>query len=152
LGTPEEVARLLGCSIQTSTVPSAWKAELPEDEDEEEEACEGHNKVVGNCHGNDLVLLWVQRMLLPLLMEEEEFLSKDFWFPEVDSAAVWAALHLIVTELRQHQDASLSAILATVQAPTSPASKESPSVVPTLKAYGVQARAGEPSARPFLPK
>jgi hypothetical protein len=51
-------------------------------------------------------------MLLPLLMKEE-FIYKRF---------------LIY---------SLSAILATVQRPTSPATKESPSVVPTLKAYGV---------------
>jgi hypothetical protein len=45
-----------------------------------------------------------------------------------------------VTELRQHQDDSLSAILATVQALTSLAMKESPSVVPTLKVYGVSLR------------
>jgi hypothetical protein len=52
----------------------------------------------------------------------------------VDSAAVGAALHLIVTELRKHQDGSLSDILAMVQAPTSPKTKESPTVVPMLKA------------------
>jgi hypothetical protein len=40
-------------------------------------------------------------------------------------------------KLRQHQDDSLSAILATMQVPTSSATKESPSMVPTLKAYGV---------------
>ena len=75
-------------------------------------------------------------MLLPLRMKEE-FLHQDFWSPNFDSAAVGAALHSIVTELRQHQDDSLSAILATVQAPTSPNTKESPSMVPTLKAYVV---------------
>jgi hypothetical protein len=97
-------------------------------EDDDEDTCDRHE--------NDLVLLRVQRMLLPLLMKEE-FLYQDFWSPDVDSAAVGAALHSIVTELRQHRDDSLSAILATVQAPTSPNTKESPSVVPTLKAYGV---------------
>jgi hypothetical protein len=75
-------------------------------------------------------------MLLPLLMKEE-FLYKDFWAPNVDSAAVGAALYSIVMELRQHRDDSLSAILQTSQAPTSPNTKESPLVLPTLKAYGV---------------
>jgi hypothetical protein len=89
-------------------------------------------------------------MLLPLLMKEE-FLYQDFWSPHVNLAAVGAALHSIVTELRQHRDDSLSAILATIQAPASPNTKESPSVVLTLKAYGVsledrcQVRAREPS-------
>jgi hypothetical protein len=68
-------------------------------------------------------------MLLPLLMKEE-FLHHDFWAPDVDSAAVGVALHSIVTELRQHRDDSLSAILETRQAPTSPNTKETP-------AYGV---------------
>jgi hypothetical protein len=85
---------------------------------------------------NDLVLLRVQRMLLPLLMKEE-FLHQDFWAPDVDSAAVGVALHSIVTELRQHRDNSLSAILETRQAPTSPNTKETPTMLPTLKAYGV---------------
>jgi hypothetical protein len=120
-----------------SKLPSPrHEAELPEEE-EEDASKAGHNEdETGDRHENDLVLLRVQRMLLPLLMKEE-FLYKDFWSPDVDSAAVGAALHSIVTELRQHRDDSLSAILATVQAPTSPATKESPSVVPTLKAYGV---------------
>jgi hypothetical protein len=120
-----------------SKLPSLQQeAELPLEEDEEEVTNEGHNEQTGDRHENDLVLLRVQRMLLPLLMKEE-FLYQDFWSPDVDSAAVGAALHSIVTELRQHRDDSLSAILATVQVPTSPATKESPSVVPTLKAYGV---------------
>jgi hypothetical protein len=76
-------------------------------------------------------------MLLSLLMKES-FLYKDFWYLKVDLAAVGAALHSIMTELRQHQDNSLSAIIARVEARTSPATtKENPSLVPTLKAYGV---------------
>jgi hypothetical protein len=75
-------------------------------------------------------------LLLPLLLKEE-FLNKDFWAPEVDSAAVGAALHSIVIELRQHRDDSLSVILQTVQAPTSPNTKENPTVLSTLKACGV---------------
>jgi hypothetical protein len=102
--------------------------------EEEEEANQGNSEETGICHEN--VLLQVQRMLLPLLMKEE-FLYQDFWSLDVDSAAVGAALQSIVTELRQHCDDLLSAILATVLAPTSPTTKESPSVVPTLKAYGV---------------
>ena len=85
---------------------------------------------------SDLVLLRVQRMLLPLLLKEE-YLNTDFWASDVDSAAVGAALHSIVTEIRQHRDDSLSAILKTMQAPTSPNTKESPTMLPTLKAYGV---------------
>jgi hypothetical protein len=86
---------------------------------------------------NDLVLLPVQRMLLPLLMKEE-FLHQDLWAPDADSAAVGgAALHSIATELRQHSDDSLSATLETRQAPTSPNTKETPNVLPMLKAYGV---------------
>jgi hypothetical protein len=50
---------------------------------------------------------------------------------------VEAALHSIVTELRQHQDDLLYVILQTVQAPTSPNTKENPTVLPTLEAYGV---------------
>jgi hypothetical protein len=75
-------------------------------------------------------------VLLPLLLKDG-ILQKYFWASDVDSAAVGAALHSIVTELRQHRDNSLSAILETSQAPTSPNSKESPFMVPTLKAYGV---------------
>ena len=75
-------------------------------------------------------------MLLPLLMKEE-FLHQDFWAPDVDSAAVGVALHSIVTELRQHRDDSHSAILETRQAPTTPNTKETPTMLPTLKAYGV---------------
>jgi hypothetical protein len=103
--------------------------------EEEEKECDERD-IEEDPHESDLVLLRVQRMLLPLLLKDE-ILQKDFWASDVDSAAVGAALHLIVTELRQHRDDSLSAILATVQAPTSPNTKESPSVVPTLKAYGV---------------
>jgi hypothetical protein len=104
---------------------------------QEEESKEGeYEEDTHATYENDLVLLRVQRMLLPLLMKEE-FLYKDFWAPDVDLAAVGAALHSIVTELRQHRDDSLSAILQTSQAPTSPNTKESPLVLPTLKAYGV---------------
>jgi hypothetical protein len=117
-----------------SKLPSPrHEAELTEEEEANEA---GHNNETGDRYENDLVLLRVQRKLLPLLMKEE-YLYKDFWSPDVDSAAVGAALHSIVTEPRQHRDNALSSILATVQAPTSPARKDSPSVVPTLKAYGV---------------
>jgi hypothetical protein len=120
-----------------SNLPSpGHEAELPEEEEEEEANKASHNEETGGRHENDLVLLQVQRKLLPLLMKEE-FLYKDFWSLDMDSAAVGAALHSIVTDLRQHRGDSLSAILTTVQAPTSPATKENPSVVPTLKAYGV---------------
>ena len=59
-------------------------------ENEDEEGTNDPNE-------NDLVLLRVQRMLLPLLMKEE-FLTQDFWATDVDSAAVGDALSLIVTE------------------------------------------------------
>jgi hypothetical protein len=43
-----------------------------------------------------------------------------------------------VTEIRQHyRDDSLLAILKALQAPTSPNTKESPTMLPMLKAYGV---------------
>ena len=88
-------------------------------------------------HESDLVLLRVQWMLLPLLLKEE-YLNTVFWASNMDSAAAGAALHLIVTEIRQHLDDSLLAILETLQAPTSPNTKESPTVLPMhLKAYGV---------------
>jgi hypothetical protein len=74
-------------------------------------------------------------MLLPLLLKEE-YLNTDFWASNVDSAAVGAALHSIVTEIQQHRDDSLSAILKTLQAPTPPNTKESPTVLPMLKANG----------------
>jgi hypothetical protein len=60
-------------------------------------------------HENDLVLLRVQRMLLPLLMKEE-FLTQDFWATDVDSAAVGDALSLIVTEegpVRRNRSATI---------------------------------------------
>jgi hypothetical protein len=125
------MTRLPGHGLQTS--PPRHEAELPEEEEANEA---GHNDETGDRYENDLVLLSFQRKLLPLLMKEE-FLYKDFMSPDVDSSAVGAALHSIVTELRQYRDNALSSILATVQAPTSPAMKESPSVVPSLKAYGV---------------
>ncbi len=122
-----------------SKLPSQRQAEgagLPQEEEESNEV-ESEEEGTDDPHESDLLLLRIQRILLPLLMKEE-FLNQDFWSPDVDSAAVGAALQSIVTELRQHRDDSLSAILATVQAPTtSPTTKESPSVVPTLKAYGV---------------
>jgi hypothetical protein len=76
------------------------------------------------------------KRMLPFLMKEA-LLHQDFWSPDVDSTAVGAALHSIVTKLRQRRDDSLSAILGTVQASTSPKTKESPTVVPMLKAYSV---------------
>jgi hypothetical protein len=85
---------------------------LPQKEQEEQQSMEGE---IEDPHESDLVLLRVQRILLPLLLKEE-LLHTDFWAPEVDSAAVEAALHSIVTELRQHRDDSLSVILQTVQA------------------------------------
>jgi hypothetical protein len=74
-------------------------------------------------------------MLLPLLIKEE-MLNTDFWATNVGLAAVGAAIDSIVMEIRQHQDNSVSFILDTEQAPISPNSKETPSVVPMLKAYG----------------
>jgi hypothetical protein len=68
---------------------------------------------------------------------KEEFLHQDFWAPNVDLAAVRVALHSILGELRQHRDDFLSAILKTRQVPTSPSTKERPTVVPTLKVYGI---------------
>jgi hypothetical protein len=64
-------------------------------------------------------------MLLPLLLKEE-YLNTDFWTSNVDSAAVGAALHSIVTEIQQHRDDSLSAILKTLQATTSPKYQRKP--------------------------
>ncbi len=49
-------------------------------------------------HESDLVLLRVQRMLLHLLLKEE-YLNTELWSSKVDSAAVGAALHSIVTEI-----------------------------------------------------
>ena len=115
-----------------SNLPAQRQADLHQEE-EKEESKDGETE---DAYESNLVLLRVQRLLLPLLMKEE-FLNTNFWAPNVDSAEAGAALHSIVTELKQHQDDSLSAILETVQAPTSPNTKESPSIVPTLKAYGV---------------
>ena len=42
-----------------------------------------------------------------------------------------------MTEIQQHRDDSVLAILKTLQVPTSPNTKESPTLLPTLKAYGV---------------
>jgi hypothetical protein len=55
----------------------------------------------------------------------------------MDSAAVGAALHSMVMDLRQHRVDSVSAILETSQVPRSPNTKECPTLLPTLKAYGV---------------
>jgi hypothetical protein len=75
-------------------------------------------------------------MLLSLLMKEE-FLNKDLWAPNVDSAAVQAALHSMVMELRQFHNELFSAILKTGQASTSPnANKSLTCLLPMLKAYG----------------
>jgi hypothetical protein len=101
---------------------------------EEQQSTKGE---IEDPHQSDLVLLRVQRILLPLLLVKEELLHTDFWAPEVDLAAVEAALHSIEAELRQHRDNSLSGILQTVQAPTLPNTKENPTVLPKLKAYGV---------------
>jgi hypothetical protein len=106
---------------------------VPQKEQEEQQSTEGE---IEDPHESDLVLLRVQRILLPLLLKEE-LLHTDLWAPEVDLAAVQAALHSIVTELRQHRDDSLSVILQTVQAPTSPNTKENPTALPMLKAYGL---------------
>jgi hypothetical protein len=100
------------------------------------EATPTEGEMDGDPHESDLVLLRVQSLLLPLLLKTE-ILQNDFWAIEVDSAAVGAALHAIVTELRQHRDDSLSAILETSQVPTSPTTKATATILPTLKAYGV---------------
>jgi hypothetical protein len=101
-------------------------------EEEETKECEREE----DPHDSDLVLLRVQRLLLPLLLKDK-ILQNDFWASDVDSAAVGEALQSIVDELRQQRDDSLSAILKTTQAPTSPNTKAKPTVLPTLKAYGV---------------
>ncbi len=95
-----------------SKLPFLRQGRLIQEEDSKEDELEDGTH---DTHENDIVLLRVQRMLLPLVMKEE-FLYQDFWADDVDSAAVGAALQSIVTELRQHRDNSLSAILATVQA------------------------------------
>jgi hypothetical protein len=69
-------------------------ASRPEGEGSECDKCD----IEEDPHKSNLVLLRVQRMLLPLLLKEE-ILQKDFWASDVDSAAVGAALHSIVTEL-----------------------------------------------------
>jgi hypothetical protein len=84
----------------------------------------------------NLVLLRV-RQLLPLLVKEELLNQDDFWAAGVDWAAVEASLDSIARDLRQHRDDSLSAVLQTVHAPTSPNTKENPNALPTLKAHGV---------------
>jgi hypothetical protein len=74
-------------------------------------------------------------MLLPLLLKEN-LITKISGF-HFDLAAVGAALHSTVTKLSQHRDNFLSAILQTLQVPMSPNTKESPMLLPMLKAYGV---------------
>jgi hypothetical protein len=73
-------------------------------------------------------------ILVPTVEHQE---CTTFGASDVDSAAVGVALQSIMTELRQHRDDYLLAILKTSQAPTSPNTKESPTLLPTLKAYGV---------------
>jgi hypothetical protein len=87
-----------------------------------DEGGEESEEDTNNPKKSDFVLLRVWRMLLPLLVKEE-ILNKDFWAPEIDSAAVGDALDSIVREIRQQRDDSLSSILETVQAPTSPNTK-----------------------------
>jgi hypothetical protein len=120
----------------SSQLQQAEVARPPAQEEEEVNAGELEEEGTDDPHESDLLLLRIQRMLLPLLMKEE-MLNSDFWAPDVDSAAVRVALDSIVTELRQHRDDSLSAILETAQAPISPNTEENPTVVPTLKAYGI---------------
>jgi hypothetical protein len=67
----------------------------------QEESMEGDTEE--DPHKSNLVLLRVQPMLIPLLLKEE-FLNKDLWASDIGSAAVGAALHSIVMELKQHRD------------------------------------------------
>jgi hypothetical protein len=97
---------------------------------------EGGEEDMKDTHESDLVLHQVWWMLLPLLVKKE-ILNKDFWAPEIDWAAVGDALKNIVREIWQHRDNSLSSILETVRALTSPNTKANPAMVPMLKAYGV---------------
>jgi hypothetical protein len=92
-----------------SKLPSQRQAEgagLPQEEEESNEV-ESEEEGTDDPHESDLLLLRIQRILLPLLMKEE-ILDTDFWAPDVDSAAVRLALDSIVTDLRQHRDGSLS--------------------------------------------
>jgi hypothetical protein len=68
---------------------------------EEETATDCDTEQQQDRYESDLVLLRIQWMLLPLLLKEE-YLNTDFWASIVDSAAVGAALHSIVTEIQQH--------------------------------------------------
>ena len=63
-----------------------------------EEATEGN--IEEDPYKSNLVLMRVQRLLLPLLLKDE-ILQRDFWASNVDSAAVGAALHSIVMNRRQ---------------------------------------------------
>jgi hypothetical protein len=70
-------------------LPSQRQAEAAGLPQEEEESNEGKSEEEGTdkTHESDLLLFRIQWMLLPLLMKEE-MLDKDFWVPNVDSAAV----------------------------------------------------------------
>jgi hypothetical protein len=106
----------------------AQAADRPQEENEGATK-EGKTEEEGThyLHENDLILFRVQQMLLPLLMKEE-MINQDFWAPDIYLVAVGAALNSIVRDLRQHQDGSLSVILETVQARTSPNTKENATV------------------------
>jgi hypothetical protein len=68
---------------------------------------------------------------------KEKMLNEAFWAADIDSAAVESALDSMARESRQRREEdSLSAVLQTVQAPTSPNTKENPNVLPTLKKHG----------------
>jgi hypothetical protein len=62
-------------------------------------------------------------MLLPLLLKEE-YPNTDLWASNVDLAAVGAALHLIVTEIRQQRNDSLSGESTKEQIPCKPKGDE----------------------------
>ena len=108
-------------------------------EEKEEESKEGETDEEGmrDCHESDLLLLRVQRMLLPLLVKEEVLNQDSLWAPNVDSASVGAAIDSVGKELRQHREDALSSVLGTEQVPISAETEENDTVVPTLKKHGV---------------
>jgi hypothetical protein len=120
----------------TAKTQQQTEADQPREEESKEDDETEEEGAHSDPFENDLVLLRVRRLLLPLLMKEE-MLNKAFWAADIGSAAVESALDSMARESRQHREDSLSAVLQTVQAPTSPNTKENPNVLPMLKKHGV---------------
>jgi hypothetical protein len=62
---------------------------------------------------NDLMMLSIQKKLLPLILKEE-VLQTDFW-TMVDSGLVESTMNEVVSDIRRHQDDTLSEILGTLK-------------------------------------